>query len=82
LRDFKESEPKMCVHVLEEHPARSDFADDPRDVRPEMPRIFVPELLPGATERLTRVTRREDIDLAAPGPAVERSKIAPNICRM
>lgn len=79
--DIKESESKMGVHVFEEDLVGLDFPDDARDVRPEVARVFVGELLAGATERLARVARAEDIDLFAIRPPVECFKVAPNVCR-
>jgi hypothetical protein len=38
----------MGVHVFEEDLLRLDFADDPCDVRPEVARVFLAELLTGA----------------------------------
>lgn len=76
-----ETESKMGVHVFEEDLPRLDFADDAGDVGPEVPRVFFCELLPGATERLARVARAEDIRLSAIWPAVECLNVAPNVRR-
>jgi hypothetical protein len=76
--DFKESEPKMSVDVLEEHLLGLDFPDDAGDVRPQVPRVFLAELLPCATERLARVTGSDRMNAAHPRFAVEGCKIAPN----
>jgi hypothetical protein len=81
LGDFMEAESKMRVDVFKEHLSRLNLADDPGDVRPEMARVFRGELLTGATERLARVARAEDVDLSAIWPPVECLKVAPNVCR-
>jgi hypothetical protein len=46
--DFMETESKMGVHVLKEDLPGLDFADDSGDVRPEVARVFLAELLTGA----------------------------------
>jgi hypothetical protein len=68
----------MGVHVFEEDPPGLAFPDDPGDVRPEVARVLFGPLFSGATERLARVARAEDIDLSLPGAAVERLNVAPN----
>jgi hypothetical protein len=77
--DFMEAESKMRVHVFEEDLLGLAFADDARDVRPEVARIFVGELLARTTERLARIARAEDVRLSAIGRPVEGFKVAPNV---
>jgi hypothetical protein len=80
LGDFAKSDPEMAGDVLEEAPFRLDFADDARDVRPEVARVFAPELLAGDAERLTRVAARDEIHDATPRLAVKGAKVRPNRC--
>jgi hypothetical protein len=68
----------MGVHVFEEDAPRLDFADNSRDVGPEVAGVFFGLLLSGATERLARIAGAEDIDLTAPGRTVESFNVAPN----
>jgi hypothetical protein len=78
VSDFMEAESKMCIDVLTEAPLGLHFPHDARDVRPEMARVFRPELLAGATERLARVAATEDIHETAPQLAIKRGNIRPN----
>jgi hypothetical protein len=68
----------MCIDVFEEHLLGLDFADDARDVRPEMARILRPALLARARERLARIPGSDRMNLAAPRLAFKGFKIAPN----
>jgi hypothetical protein len=77
FRDFKEAKPKMAPDVFKEHFGRFALADDARDVRPEMPRVFLSEPLAGDRERLARVARNDAIHEATPRAAVEGFKIRP-----
>lgn len=79
--DFMEAESKMSVNVLEEDLPGLALADNACDVRPEVARVFRGELLARTGERLARITGREDVDLSAIAPCVERLKVAPNVCR-
>lgn len=60
--------------VLEEYDSRKDFTGDPCDGRPQPPLVLDPSLLPGATERLARKTRTEEIHASTPRFAVEGLK--------
>jgi hypothetical protein len=75
--DLRESHVKMADDVLAEHPLRSDLADDPGDVRPEVPRVRFAKSLAGEAERLARVARSEDIHAATPRAAVEGAHVRP-----
>jgi hypothetical protein len=79
--DFMEAESKMGVHVFEEDLPGLDFADDACDVRPEVPRVFLPELLACTAKRLAGVPGAEDIRLSAIRRPVECLKVAPNVRR-
>ena len=79
--DLMEAESKMGVHVFEEDLAWLDLADNARDVRPEVPRVFLGELLAGATERLARITRAEDVRLSFVGASVKCLNVAPKVRR-
>jgi hypothetical protein len=74
------SDAQMVFDVFEEDDFWLNFADDPRDVRPEMTRIFRAALFPGTRERLAGVARSEDIHSATPRFASEGFEIAPNRC--
>jgi hypothetical protein len=76
------SDAEMVFDVFEEHDAGFDFADNPRDVRPEVPWVFRAALLAGAGEGLTRIARSEDIHNSAPRLAIEGFKIRPNRTRI
>lgn len=76
--DVKESESKMSVDVFEEHLLWLNFAHDPRDVRPQVPWVFVRELLPRTTERLAGISRDNQVDMASPVSRFESRKVGPN----
>ena len=68
----------MAADVLEEDAARARLDDDAPDVRPEMALVVLAAALAGGAERLTRVSRREDIHDATPASAVECGKVGPD----
>jgi hypothetical protein len=68
----------VSADVFEEGVLRFDFADDARDFRPEVARIFPPEPLSGDAERLAGIARNEAIHDATPRAAVEGAEIRPN----
>lgn len=68
----------MPGDVLEEDPERADFADDPRDVRPEVAGIVLSAALPGHGERLAGIPGSEEMNSAAERAAVEGSEIRPH----
>ena len=76
--DLAITEVEMIGDVLEEHPNRSAFRDDPGDVRPEVARVVRSPTLARDTERLARIARTDEIHRAAPRPAVEAGKVCPD----
>ena len=76
--DLAITEVEMIGNVLEEHPNRSAFRDNPGDVRPEVARIPGAPAPPGDAERLARIARRDEVHRAAPRAAVEVGKIVPD----
>ncbi len=80
--DFGKPEAQMIGDIFEEDDRGVAFADDARNVRPEMARISFAEAPSGNREWLARVARSEDIHAAAPWPAVEGCKVVPDRCRI
>ena len=76
--DFGEAEAEMMGDVLEEDEGRFDFADDPRDMRPEVARVIRTPALARDREWLARIARSDDVHSAAPRAAVEGSNIVPD----
>ena len=68
----------MSADVLEEAKGGFDLAHDPRDVGPEVARVFVAELTSGDGERLARIAAMDDIHQAAPRSAVEAGNVVPD----
>jgi hypothetical protein len=68
----------MAFDILAEDPLRTDFVDDPGNIRPEVSRIGVAETLAGIAERLAWIAGRDEMNSAAPRSAVERLKIVPD----
>ncbi len=71
----------MAGDVFKEAPFRRDLADDPGDGGPEVARIVLPPAVPGQRKRLAGITGRDDMNAAAPRPAVEGSQIVPDRSR-
>lgn len=67
----------MAFDVFEENPAGTDFAHDPFDLGPQVPRIVFAASSSGLAEGLTGITGRDDMNAAAPRSAVEGSQIVP-----
>ena len=76
--DFGEAEAEMMGDILEEDERRFDFADDPRDMRPEVARVVGAPAFARDGERLARIARSDDIHRAAPRVAVEGSNVVPD----
>lgn len=68
----------MVGDVFEEHPFGLDFADDARDVRPEVAGVVGSPPVSGRRERLAWVPGREEIHAAAPRLAVEGLNVVPD----
>jgi hypothetical protein len=69
---------EVVLDVFEEDDFRLDLADDAEDVRPEVPRIFRAAPLSGDAERLAGIAGSDDMNAAAPRPAVKGLEIRPN----
>lgn len=80
--DLGKSEAQMIGDIFEEDDRGVAFADDARNVRPEMAWIGIAEAATRDRERLARVARSEDIHEAAPRSAVEGCKVVPDRCRI
>ena len=76
--DFGEAEAEMMGDILEEHEGRFDFADDPGDMRPEVPRVVRAPALARDAERLARIARSDDVHRAAPRAAVKGGNVVPD----
>lgn len=68
----------MSGDILEKAPSRIDLADDPEDVRPEVPLVGRSPPLPCCGERLTGIPGDDGIDEPAPGPSAEEREIVEN----
>lgn len=79
--DVSETEGQMACDILEETPPGLDLGDDPRDVGPEVARVILASPEPREAERLARITGRDDMNAAAPRPAVKGSQIVPDKSR-
>ena len=77
-RDFGKSQIEVALDVLGKDDSRPDFADDPLDLRPKMPRIVFAAALAGQAEGLAGITGREDMNAVAPRLAIEGSEVAPD----
>ncbi|KGJ18535.1 hypothetical protein IX57_03780 [Paracoccus sanguinis] len=76
--DIGEAEAEMMGDILEEHEGRLDLADNPGDMRPEVPRVVRAPALARDGERLARITRSDDVHRAAPRATVECSNVVPD----
>lgn len=71
----------MAGDVLEEAPFGADIGDDPRDLGPEVARVFFALAVAGKAERLAGIAGSDNMNAAAPRSAVEGSQIVPDRCR-
>jgi hypothetical protein len=71
----------MAGDVLEEGPFRGDLADDPGDLRPEVPGVVGALAQPRERERLAGITGSDEMNAAAPRAAVEGSQVVPDRSR-
>lgn len=76
--DVGKSQIDVAFDILDEHGSGPHFADDPLDLRPQVPWIGFSAPLAGHAERLARISGSEDMNLAAPWAAVEGSEIVPD----
>jgi hypothetical protein len=68
----------MTGDVFEEDPLRAAFADDPRDVGPDVAGIVGTAALSGRAEGLARVACEDGIECAAEGACVEAAQVGPD----
>ena len=78
--DLGETEAEMMGDILEKDEMRLDLANDARDMRPEVARVFAAEPSACNGERLARITRSDDVHRAAPRAAVETGNVVPDRC--
>jgi hypothetical protein len=76
--DFGEAKTEMIGDILEEDEGRLNLANDARDMRPEVARVFAAEPSACNGERLARITRSDDVHRAAPWAAVEAGNVVPD----
>lgn len=72
----------MVADVLEEADSRPDFADDPRDFRPQVAGVLVPAELAGERKRLAGIPSAEDRNSAAKRSPVEGAQVIPDSARL
>jgi len=68
----------MTGDVLEENPFRAAFADDPRDVGPEVTRVISTAALTGCAEGLAGISGEHGIEGAAEGTGIEATQVGPD----
>lgn len=76
--DFGKAEAQMMRDVFEKDEGRRAFAHDPRDVRPQVPRVIQSVPAAGERERLARIARMDEVHAATPGSAVEGRDVVPH----
>ena len=76
--DFGKAEAEMMGDILEKDEGRLGLADDPGDMRPEVPRVVRTPALARDGERLARIARSDDVHRAAPRAAVEGGNVVPD----
>ena len=80
--DFGKAEAEMMGDILEKDEGRLGLADDPGDMRPEVPRVVGTPALARDGEWLARIARSDDVHRAAPRAAVEGGNVVPDRCRI
>ena len=76
--DIGKSQIDVPFDVLDKHSSGPHFPDDPLDFGPEVARVGLAPPLAGHAEGLAGISGSEDMNLAAPRPAVEGSEIVPD----
>jgi hypothetical protein len=69
-------------HILQEEEAWSHVANDPNDRGPDPSLVIKAAHVSGATERLAREARREDVHDSAKSAAVEGREVVPDRSRV
>jgi hypothetical protein len=80
--DVSQTKGEMAGDVFEEAPLGGDFADDPRNVGPEVAGVGFSFSQSREGERLAGITGSEDMNAAAPWAAVEGFEIVPDRSRI
>jgi hypothetical protein len=80
IDDVGKSHSEVSLDVLAPHPFGSDLVDDAGDVGPQVAGIGVAASLAGIAEGLTGIAGRDEMNTAAPRPAIEGSEIVPDRC--
>jgi len=65
-------------NVFEEDPFGAAFADDARDVGPEVPRIVGTAALSGRAEGLAGISREDGVECAVEWAGVEAAQVGPD----
>lgn len=76
--DVGEAQRQVPLDILAEDPFGLRLTHDPRDVRPEVPRVGRSAPLARQAERLTGIAGSEEMNAVAQRAAVEGSKIVPD----
>lgn len=79
--DVAETQGEMAGDVFEEAPFGRDLADDPGDLGPEVAGVALALSEAREGEGLAGITGSDDMNAAAPRPAVEGSEIVPDRSR-
>jgi hypothetical protein len=77
-QDGLEPEGDVPGDVFEEDPFRAAFADDPRDVGPEVTGIVGTAALSGRAEGLAGISGEHGIERTAERPGVETAQVGPD----
>jgi hypothetical protein len=77
-QDSVEPEGEMTLHVFEENEPRSNKSDPFGNCGPNVSRVSGAELKSGLTERLARISGRQDVHFAVKIAVWERLNIRPN----
>jgi hypothetical protein len=78
--DIGKSQIDVALDVLDEYGSGLHLADNALDFGPEVARVGLATPLAGHAEGLAGISGSEDMNLAAPRPAVEGSEIVPDRC--
>jgi hypothetical protein len=76
--DFGKSEAEMVRDIFEEHEGWFAFADNSRDLRPQMPWVVRTAPPSGDGEWLARIASKEDVHAITPASAVEGGNVVPD----
>lgn len=77
-QDSLEAEGDVPGDVFEEDPFGTAFADDPRDVGPEVARVVGTAALSGRAEGLAGISGEHGIEGAAEGAGIEATQVGPD----